>query len=337
MMFDRLNLTIAKIFTYQYDPRYSRLAGDIAAYEPQLQKRINENGEEHQWAQQAKILLAQAKTFCKEYKIDEGWKCLHAAKRYEFYAMGKQERRACAISLLKETEKLHEWRKIAIVNMLSAGKEKITQTASPESDPKITKSNTTAYKNKVLKPPSPDVLFRAADLKDDDYNNQYYMNRLSRNLFWSLSFLLFIVLVSIVIYFSNYVNLYGLKFDTELNLTGYVTGVLLFGSLGALTSAIISTRNLSKSSRIKEISSSQVVVLSKIFIGAGFSVFIFLLLRSSLAESIKLFSFSISKPLDYFAIAFVSGFTERLAQKPMDLIVGKRKEENSKTPDSPGI
>ena len=65
--------------------------------------------------------------------------------------------------------------------------------------------------------------------------------------------------------------------------------------------------------------------MSKIFIGAGFSIFVFLLLRSSVADSIKLFSFTISPPFDYFAIAFAFGFTERLAQKSIELLIGKDK------------
>ncbi len=77
--------------------------------------------------------------------------------------------------------------------------------------------------------------------------------------------------------------------------------------------------------------------MSKIFIGAGFSVFIFLLLYSSVAESINLFSFEIRKPLDFFAIAFVSGFAEQLAQKSINLIIGKEKDETAKTSGSVAI
>ena len=295
----------------EYNPRYSRLAGDIACFEPQLQKRIIETKSDNSpWAMQSHVLIDQAKKYLYEFKIDEGWKSLHAAKRYEFFGMDENERLACAKSICKETQKLNEWRKDAILSLLENTKGQITEA------------------------PDPKVLFMAAELKDENYNNQYYMNRLSHNIFWLLSGLLFLTLCAIVAYFSIYINLYGDKFDTELNLTGYILGVLLFGFLGALTSAIIFTRNMSKSSRIKELCSSQVVVMSKIFIGAGFSVFIFLVLSSSVAEGIKLFSFSISKPIDYFAIAFASGFTERLAYKSMDLIIGKDKTEKSKTSDT---
>ncbi len=312
-MWQRLKLTFQRISTLEYAPRYSRLAGEIACYEPQLQKRIIETQSQNsQWAIQSQALLNQAKNYLEAFKIDEGWKSLHTAKRMEIYGMNKHERLALAQSVSKEAAKLNEWRRDAIFSLLGTKKEEVSD------------------------PPDTEVLVQAADLKDEHYNNQYYMNRLSHNLFWLLSGLLFLVLLSIIAYFLVYFNLYGIELEKNLNLTDELIGVVLFGLLGALTSAILFTRNLTKSSRIKEISSSQVMVMSKIFIGAGFSIFIFLLLRSSVAESIKLFSFSISTPLDFFAIAFASGFTEQLAQKSMDMITGKANEVNDKSSGSDG-
>jgi len=312
-MWQRLKLTLKRITTLEYTPRYSRLAGEIACFEPQLQKRIIETqSSQEQWALQAQALLKQAKAYLSDYKIDEGWKSYHTARRLEIFGMNKHERLSLAKSIGKEAGKLNEWRRDAIFTLLGSKKEEITES------------------------PDTEVLVQAADLKDEHYNNQYYMNRLTHNLFWLLSGLLFLVLLSIVVYFLTYFNLYGKELETSLNLTDELIGVLLFGFLGALTSAILFTRNLTKSSRIKEISSSQVMVLSKIFIGAGFSIFIFLLLRSSVADSIKLFSFSISTPLDFFAIAFASGFTEQLAQKSLDLITGKENGTAAKTAGSEG-
>lgn len=312
-MWQRLKLTLKRITTLEYTPRYSRLAGEIACFEPQLQKRIIETqSSQEQWALQAQALLKQAKAYLSDYKIDEGWKSYHTARRMEIFGMNKHERLSLAKSIGKEAGKLNEWRRDAIFTLLGSKKEEITES------------------------PDTEALVQAADLKDEHYNNQYYMNRLTHNLFWLLSGLLFLVLLSIVVYFLTYFNLYGKELETSLNLTDELIGVLLFGFLGALTSAILFTRNLTKSSRIKEISSSQVMVLSKIFIGAGFSIFIFLLLRSSVADSIKLFSFSISTPLDFFAIAFASGFTEQLAQKSLDLITGKENGTAAKTAGSEG-
>jgi hypothetical protein len=108
---------------------------------------------------------------------------------------------------------------------------------------------------------------------------------------------------------------------------GICSWVLLFGLLGATTNAILFTRYLSKFPRVTEIGSSRIIILSKTFVGVAFSVFIYLILRSSITESIQIFSVTISSPIDYFTIAFVSGFSERFAQNAIETIVGKEKEE----------
>lgn len=222
------------------------------------------------------------------------------------YAMSDDERMAHAKSLFRETEKLNEWRRDSIISLLGKRSDGVTV------------------------PPNVETRIHALALKDEAYDNQFYLNRLSHNLFWLLSKLLFLVIGSIVLYFALIIGEMGNNYARDLSLTGYIVGVLLFGLLGALTSAIISTRQQSNSPRISELGSSQVITMSKIFIGADFSVFIFLLLKSTVAEHINLFSFSISNPLDYFAIAFASGFTERLAQKSIELLIGKEKAAEKK-------
>jgi hypothetical protein len=291
----------------EHTPRYSRLAGELSSYQPQLEKRINDsNASAEQWAIQANKLFKDSEDFLKENKIDEAWKSFHATKRMVIYDMNDDERMARAKSLFRETEKLNDWRKESIINLLGKRGDGVTVS------------------------PGIETLIHAMEIKDEAYDNQFYLNRLSHNLFWLLSGLLFLVIGGIVLYFALIINQMGSNYARDLSLTGYIVGVLLFGLLGALTSAIVSTRQLSNSPRISELGSSQVITMSKIFIGAGFSVFIFLLLKSSVAEHIDLFSFSISTPLDYFAIAFASGFTERLAQKSIELLIGKEKAVEKK-------
>ena len=189
----------------EYDPRYSRLAGDLTCFELLLQKRIiDTQSQNEQWALQAHTLLVQTKNYLKEYKIDEGWKSLHAAMRFGIYGMNKHERLALAQSICKEADKLNEWRKDAIFSMLGC------------------------KNNEVTEAPDSEVLVQAAELKDEHYNNQYYMNRLSHNLFWLLSGLIFFVLIAIVVYFYLYNNLDGKEFETSLNLTGYLVGGIAF-------------------------------------------------------------------------------------------------------------
>ena len=306
-MWPRFEIMRTKITTMEHSPRYSRLAGELSSYKPQLEKRIIDSAAEaEQWAIQAKKLVKDTEDYLKENKIDEAWKSFHAVKRMVVFDMNDVERMARAKSLFQETAKLNDWRKESIVNLLGKLKDGETD------------------------PPAVETLIHALEIKDEAYDNQFYLNRLSHNLFWLLSGLLFMVIAGIVLYFSMIIHQMGSNYARDLTLTGYVVGVLLFGLLGAITSAIVSTRQLSNSPRISELGSSQVVTMSKIFIGAGFSVFIFLLLKSSVAEHIKLFNFSISHPIDYFAIAFASGFTERLAQKSIELLIGKEKATDKK-------
>ncbi|HNW54858.1 MAG TPA: hypothetical protein PKN21_11345 [Bacteroidales bacterium] len=306
-MWSRLKILRTRFTTLEYSPRYSRLAGELSCYKPQLEKRVMDlNAPGQQWAIQAKELLRDAERYLQQNKIDEGWKSFHAAQRLTICVMTDQELLAVAKSLFREAEKFNEWRKEAIINLLGKRPEGVTAI------------------------PTAEALTHASELRDEAYDNLFYLNRLVRNLFWMLCTLLFLTISGIVIYFIGIIGEMGKNYVTDLSLTGYLVGVLLFGLLGALTSAIVSTRQLTDSPRISELGSSQVITMSKIFIGAGFSVFIFLLLKSSLAKHIDIFSFNISQPLDYFAIAFASGFTERFAQKAINLLLGKEKPAEKK-------
>ena len=296
----KLRIFIKKITSIEYTPRYTRLAGDLESYKPQLEKRIAETqSEKAHWAERARELLQKSQEFLNALKIDEGWKAFHTAKRLEINAMNDHERIALGRELLLESTKLNNWRMKTIQKILGD-----LETENPLA-------------------PSPQVLTRAAEIKDEHYNNQYYKNALSRNMFRLLFALLLVFFTGIILYFWILVGQYEQDFGTRVELSGYIIGVLLFGFLGAITSAILFTRYNSQFSRITEISSNSVITLSKVFVGAAFSVFIFLLLKSSLLQGIQIFTFSVKDPLDYFAIAFVSGFSERLAQNAIEAIVGK--------------
>lgn len=293
-----------KFSTLEYNARYSRLAGEIECYKPLLERRVTEyNLNGAPWAKQAEVLIKKSEEFLQAFKIDEAWKAFHTAKRLEVFGMDDKERIDIANELRMETAKLNEWRKEAVLELI--GQKKFD----------------------MIEAPSKQALFRAIELKDEHYNNQYYKNRLSQTLFRLLFSLLFFAILGIVVFFVYTVSCHGTDFTGKLSIWEFIVGILLFGFLGAITSAILFTRYLSRYSRITEIGSSRVITLSKIFVGAAFSVFIFLLLKSSIAESVKIFSFSITSPIDYFAVAFVSGFSERFAQKAIETIVGKEKDE----------
>ena len=306
-MWKRIKIMYDRTTGQEYLPRYSRLSGDLDSYHPQLERRIcDKNFQSAEWAKQARGLLEKSRHLLEQYKIDEAWKAFHTAKRLEIWGMNDEERLSMAKSLVEEMSKMNEWRREAILSLLGKNKNAITAA------------------------PSPEVLINAAELKDEHYNNQYYKNKLARNLFRLLFSILFLVIVGIIAFFLVNSRESGIRFDDSITMTTYLTGVLLFGFLGAVTSCILFTRSLSVSSRLTEISSSQVITISKIFIGAAFSVFIFLVLKSSIVENIKIFSFSMKSPPDYFVVAFLSGFSEKLAQKAILALIGKDKAEEAK-------
>jgi len=286
--------------SYYQSPRYSRLNGTLTSYQMALQGRLHGiDRTKETWPEEVENLLDQTRIFLENNQVDEAWKCFHTAQRIEVHGMSKQERHNQAKALKHEVSKLNVWRKKAIDDLIG----------DPNSD--------------TYEVPDADSLIYAIELKDEHYNNQYYQNRLTRSLYSLLFILMSVNSVFIILYFWFIYASEGMSWLQNL------TGIILFGFLGAIVSSILFTRSQAEQSRITEINSNRFIVLSKIAVGVGFTVFIYFLLKSSFVSKIELFSFEVSSAVDYFTIAFVSGFTERLAQRAINLIVGgeEKKEE----------
>lgn len=303
-MFKRLKEVIQKTSILDFFPRYCRLNGSLETYEVDLEFRIKNNKDKDAvWPDEAKGLIKKAKSFLNLYKIDEAWKCFHTAQRQEIYGFSSQERFEAAKTLYRESSKLNNWRMVAIKDMLG--------------DPSVENYSV----------PSAETLARATKLKDEHYNNIYYQNRLTRSLYKMLFFMLAIV-IGLLIWFSNCNIIGACKLPDH---TVMIQGVILFGLLGAITSSILFTRQQSETSSITEIATNTFIVLSKIAVGVGFTILIYFLLRSSFLDAINLFTFELTTDLDYYTIAFLSGFTERLAQKAMSIIIGDEKPKPATT------
>jgi len=302
-MFKSLRSLFLRLIFFENQPRYSRLKGSLTTYEFELENRIKtlDLKIDPTWAVEARKLTRQAEFFLNEYKIDEAWKCLHTAQRQEIFGMNDDERRKSATVLVSESEKLNKWRANAILALLG-------DPSKPE-----------------FKTPTASTLAQAMKLKDEHYNNIYYQNRLTRSLYLMLFVLLAITTV-LVYCFANQCIYSSCKLPPHSTM---LIGVILFGLLGAITSSILFTRNQAKYSRITEIATNKFIVLSKIAVGVGFTVFIYFLLRASFLDGIQLFSFSLTTDVDYYTVAFISGFTERIAQKAMSIIVGDEKPQET--------
>ncbi len=170
---------------------------------------------------------------------------------------------------------------------------------------------------------SPEQLEQALRIRDEYYHTLYYTNKLTRNQFnW-----LFVILVVLIILILIYIAICNFSGDEEMTLMNFrnLTGVILFGLLGATTSSIFHFRNSQSSARIPEMLSNTSIIMSRLFVGAGFSIFVFVLLNSKLATSIDIFSFKLDTCYEFFTISFVSGFSERLALKSIQKIIGDKK------------
>ncbi len=291
---------ISKHWPLKPSPRWARLSGSLKAYRLEVERRINlPENKGTQWALNLNKILDQCQSQLDAHEVDEAWKSFDAARRLELFGMEKLELQQKARILRQEAAKLSEWRKRAIYSIIG-------DPDHPVNDEIVA-----------------GMLYEATMVRDEDFNNTYYKNRLIRNLFRLLFNLLFLWGVLIFIYFFTAFNFINSDQNSDYSNGVFMVGILLFGLLGATTSSILITRQRSGQTRITEISSNQFVTLSRIFVGAAFSIFIFMILKSEMAAKINLFTFEINKPLDYFAIAFVSGFAERLARNAIEALAGK--------------
>lgn len=301
-MFKNLRDHWKKTFGPETSPYHQRLASEIYIFSELMERRAGEaiqKNNDSGWVTTARQLLRRAKESLEINELDDGWKALNAAKRLEIFGMSEPERNALAIQMEFEASKLNEWRKKTITGIVE-GKE-----------------------NKETVARNPGVLIRAVELRDEHFDNRHLMNGLTRRYFRLLFILLVLTISAVMAYF---IVLSGNDPDASgsgFTMINYITGVLLFGLLGAITSSILFLRNSFFSAKIIDIHYLWLIALSKIIISSAFSLFIFFLVKSSLARQADIFSFEVSNLFDYLALAFVSGFSERLAQKAIEKFTGK--------------
>ncbi len=290
-----------RLWYVNYSPRYIRLKGDLCAYKNHLQVQIKKEGggEDKQcWVNKALKLCDAAFVKLKEIRIDEGWKLLHEARRMEVYSNGNF-RKATIIQLREEASKLNAWRSESVYKIIGFKDDKDRLDAV-----------------------STEELEKALQIRDEYYHTLYYTNRLTRGQFnW-----LFVILVALIIAGLFYICYSGISAETlmhKMNVTNF-TGILLFGLLGSTTSTIFNFRKSQSTARVPEILGNNSITMSRIFVGAGFSVFIYVFLNSEIAQAIDIFEFEVKSCYAFFTIAFVSGFSERFALNSIQKIIGKQ-------------
>jgi hypothetical protein len=259
-----------------------RLSSDIDGYIRELNGR----------AKNARTvpLLQEAKTVAEDGDIDLGWKYFQTARRLELIALtpGAPELVATATSLRKEIdEKLTSWRKEAAKELLN--------------NPGVSASD---HANIV----------EAARHFDHHFNNEAYKDGLRRSgAKWLALFLLAALLLLFWISCKGYLAAATLASGAQgFSLFKALVSVAVVGLLGAVVSAITDLSKSGAPTRIPALVSTFRVTLLRLLMGPASAIFLYFVSQTELANTI--FVPEVTKG-GYFilAIAFVAGFSERLA------------------------
>lgn len=274
---------------YVQAKRWKRLASSITTYReeyPCLLDLLDSKTYEYH----AKIgsLLNQAESALMEGDIDKGWKCFLSARRVELLTVkDKAILQAKAEQLRTESEKLNKWRKDAIATLLPA---------------KIQPADL-----------NPLVLFDAALIRDEHYSNLAYKQALRRVYHLFLGILLVLHLSWLYYQLNHGCITFNVKNVTDLRLM--FPGVMTFGLLGAIFSAIIKSIDIDISARIPETALAIRVTLLRIVLGAGTAVILDILLTSQVMALLNKEIVDLIKDLEpttIYAISIAAGFSERL-------------------------
>ncbi len=285
--------------------RQNRLESAILVFRMELKRRVASKTSSDQppsWITLAFDLLNQAQLALLDGNIEQGWKCFLGAQRMEIFGLDEGEELSARVKVLREeASKLQSWRKKALEHLLGNSE-----------SPKEVKDK--------------GVVYEAALIRDEHYNNQAYKGALNRDLTFYLSISLALVLIGIFLAIGNIDDLSDkepVSPSRELFLS-----VMLFGLLGGVVSAILKAIDLDQSSRIPEMLTSIYVTFLRIFVGGAFAIVIFIFLKSHFVSFLNPTVSEAAKSLNIYSIyviSFVSGFTERLALRAIETVAAKGK------------
>ena len=278
---------------FSKDPYYHRLAGALHAYRLELENKKPlsdpKGNEKNNWFRSCINLISDGGTFLNSGNLDEAWKCFFAAQRMEIYSLGVKELKVKAAVVVNEAQKLSQWRKNAIEELLG----------KPE------KLNSKINEERV---------YQAALLRDEHYANQAFKDTLLRNHI--------LILVKI-----NGILLSVILLDFILKafcLPGFIPiiEIILFGLFGGAFSAVVRVPASIQSSKIPELAHDLRITLLRIFIGAASALIIYLFIESEFVKNI--FDFSINDIHTKYIIAFASGFSERLVLRAVEAVTKEK-------------
>jgi ADP-ribose pyrophosphatase YjhB (NUDIX family) len=271
--------------------RWKRLASAIDVYDKELQDRAKSSEKLPDGLATIQEVLKSAREALENGDIDLGWKSLMSAQRLELNYLTQPELNAVGWAMRSEADKLDGWRKAAVVGLLSVedggnqGRERV---------------------------------FRAAEIRDEHYNNVAYREGLRRDTALLLALILLAVVLSLL-----WMSCHGFPwpFSDPTDKFRRLLSVAMVGLLGATISAITDRPKTDRGTRIPEMASAFQVTLLRLLMGPASAIVLSFVVQSDVYK----FIFQFGTPNEYtiLAIAFVAGFSERLVLRVVEAIAGK--------------
>lgn len=282
---------LARLRISRPSPEHGRLAGNLQAYSVELDRLIlSRSGAQTDstWAIAARALIDKAEAKLEDGRVDESWKCLDAARRMEHFGLEDEALIARAHALREEAGKLNPWRKKAVETVLSD----------------LDKRSTEAKRGRV---------YHAAWLRDEHLHNTYFKISLLRQQLNILGLILGLALASVLLLSMSD------ALDSPPGGADWRTllAIGLFGVLGASFSAILSLARTSTQSRIPEQVVNSTVTAMRPLLGAAAALAVYVFLES------KFINLEVTTWAGILAIAFASGFSERLVIGAVEAVAGK--------------
>ena len=163
--------------------RWQRLASAIISYDQELQGRAKSSQRLAEGLTTIRGALKEATDALGIRDIDRGWICFHKARQLELLHLDDPQLNAVAMVMQHEAEKLKDWRKKAMLRLLSVdGENQEQKKAEPRRCPKASREN----------------IFCAAQIRDEHYDNEAYKDSLRRNSMLLFAIMLAVILVAVL-------------------------------------------------------------------------------------------------------------------------------------------